>query len=431
MRRSSFAVAVALFVAGATFAPAQIRQTGRVITPSSNIASLTDAGQQSNTNIEILSVDFTGAPQTVGPPFSGYFYNTPASLACVYNLVPSYFSPQCNPNSSLPNVTGGSKAIGIVDAYDNPNAFADLQAFSTQFGLTPITPSSFQVVYAPKGATPFGTCNGPATKPPTDPGGGGWEIEESLDVQYAHGMAPGATLYLVEAQSNSFADLYCAVSVANSLVASAGGGEISMSWGSGEFSSEVSIDKVFTTPGVVYFASTGDGPGTSYPSSSPNVVAVGGTTLSRNAVSGSFENENVWQDTGGGPSRYEKVPLYQQGIVTVRSTPDVAADANPSTGVWVLDNFSGAGTPCPGPSACWYVVGGTSLSSPLWAGIVNASQTFAASTNAEQIELYGNRSTSFTDITLGSCGVYGGFFAGLGWDYCSGNGSPNGYQRSR
>src|SRR5262249_1374689 len=146
-----------------------------VITPSSNIASVTNAGQQFNTNVEVLSVDFTGAPQTVGPPFSGLFYNTPASLACVYNLVPSYFSPQCNPNSAIPNVTGGSKAIAIVDAYDNPNAFTDLQAFSTQFGLTPITSSSFQVVYAPHGAFPPGACTGPATKPPTDPTGG-WEI---------------------------------------------------------------------------------------------------------------------------------------------------------------------------------------------------------------------------------------------------------------
>jgi subtilase family serine protease len=203
-----------------------------------------------------------------------------------------------------------------------------------------------------------------------------------------------------------------------------------MSWGGGEFSSEALGDPVFTTPGVVYFASSGDSAGTSYPASSPNVVVVGGTTLSRNPVSGSFENENVWQNTGGGPSLYEAAPLYQKGLVTVRSTPDVAADANPSTGVWVLDNFSGTGTPCTSGGPCWYIVGGTSLSSPLWAGIVNASQSFLASSNAELIKLYGTP-PSFTDITLGSCGRYGGFFAGLGWDYCSGNGSPNGYQRSR
>ena len=317
------------------------------------------------------------------------------------------------------------KAIAIVDAYDNPNAATDLQTFSTQFGLPAITPSSFQVVYAPHGASPPGSCTGPATKPVTDPTGG-WEVEESLDVQYAHGMAPAATLYLVEAQTNSLLDLFCAVSVANSLVASASGGEVSMSWGTGEFSGETSGDSVFTTPGIVYFASTGDSAGVEYPSSSPNVVAVGGTSLSRDRVSGNFVGENVWQSTGGGPSAFEPTPGYQAGIVTRRSTPDVVAVANPNSGVWVLDNFmppSGCG------AQCWYIVGGTSLSSPLWAGIVNASNTFAASSNAQLYQLYGASPTSLTDITLGSCGVYVGYFAAPGWDYCSGNGSPKGYLR--
>ena len=86
-------------------------------------------------------------------------------------------------------------------------------------------------------------------------------------------MAPSATLYLVEAQSNSFRNLLCAVTVASNLVAAAGGGEVSMSWGSGEFPAETSFDSVFTTPNVVYFASSGDGPGVSYPSASPNVVS--------------------------------------------------------------------------------------------------------------------------------------------------------------
>ena len=112
----------------------------------------------------------------------------------------------------------------------------------------------------------------------------------------------------------------------------------------------------------------------------------------------------------------------------MRGTPDVAAAANPSTGVWVLDNFSGAETPCTGPP-CWYIVGGTSLSSPLWAGIVNASNTFAVSTYAQQLQIYGTDRTNFTDITLGTCGVYVGYMATQGWDFCSGNGSPKGYLR--
>ncbi len=151
------------------------------------------------------------------------------------------------------NPSGGSRAIAIVDAYDNPNAYVDLQNFSAQFGIAPITPSSFQVVYAPAGGATPGSCSGPATQPPSA-AAYGWDVEESLDVQYAHAMAPHARLYLVEAQSNYDTDLYCAVSVASTLVAAAGGGEVSISWGGGEYPGETSVDPVFTTPKVVYFA---------------------------------------------------------------------------------------------------------------------------------------------------------------------------------
>jgi subtilase family serine protease len=237
-------------------------------------------------------------------------------------------------------------------------------------------------------------------------------------------MAPYATLYLVEAQSNSLADLDCAVTVASSLVSGAGGGEVSMSWGSGEFSSETTMDSLFTTPNVVYFASAGDGPGALYPSASPNVVSVGGTSLSFNGSSSNFRFENTWQDTGGGPSSYEPRPSYQASITILvggaqRGTPDVAADANPYTGVWVLDTL--------GCSGCWYIVGGTSASSPMWAGIVNAAGSFSASTSAELAKLYADPSGDFTDITIGSCGPYMGQIAALGWDYCSGLGSPKTY----
>jgi kumamolisin len=433
MKRSTFVIAAVLFVSCVISASAQRTHAFRAITPRSSIAGPTDAGQVAHTNIEILSEAFSGAPQTVvGPPFPGLFFETPASLACIYNLVgPSAYSPQCNPNAPLTNAGGGSKAVAVVDAYDAPNAGTDLQAFSTQFGLPAITPASFAVVYAPHGTFPPGSCTGPATQPGTDPTGG-WELEESLAIEYVHGMAPGAKLYLVEAQSNSLLDLFCAVSVAGNLVASAGGGEVAMTFGSAEFPAETLFDPILTTPGVVYFASAGDSPGASYPAASPNVVAVGGTTLSRNPVSGSFLNENVWQSGGSGPSAFEALPGYQTSvpILKVRGTPDVAADANPNSGVFVLDDFNGTETPCPsGP--CWYIIGGTSLASPLWAGIVNASNTFAGSTNAEQIQLYESNSTYFNDITLGSCGMYMGYFATPGWDYCSGNGSPNGYMRSR
>jgi kumamolisin len=392
-----------------------------VTIPASSIANSLDAGVRAHTNIRILGSPgiFNGAPQTYGPPFSGYFYEDPASIACIYKLQRAV--PGCNPNVASSNPTGGARAIAIVDAYDDPNASADLAAFSTQFGVS--TPS-FTVVYAPPGGTTPGSCSGAATEPLVDPTGG-WEVEESLDIEYAHAMAPEATLYLVEAQSNYNTDLLCAVTVASNLVHAAGGGEVSMSWGEGEFLGETTIDPVFTTRNVVYFASTGDSPGTSWPSVSPNIVAVGGTSLDTNPITGNFISETVWQDAGGGPSAYESRPTYQNGIHYIvgsqRGVPDVAADANPYTGVWVLDTLVfGPGT--------WYIVGGTSVSSPTWAGIVNAAGSFSASTNVELTKLYRNRNQGFTDITLGSCGPYIGYFALFGWDFCTGLGSPESYK---
>jgi len=395
-----------------------------VTIPPSSIARASDAGKRAHTNIQIKasSKDFREAtPQAYGPPFAGYFYEDPASIACIYKLRTPVTG--CNPNVASLNPKGGGRAIAVVDAYDDPNAYADLADFSAQFGLTAITPTSFQVVFAPFGGASPGSCTGAATRPPSA-APTGWDVEESLDVQWAHAMAPAATLYLVEAQSNSLLDLFCAVTVASNLVHFAGGGEVSMSWGSGEFSGETAGDSVFTTSGVVYFASTGDSPGVSYPSASPNVVAVGGTTISRNPITGSFIRENVWQDTGGGPSAYESRPPYQDGISSIvgsqRGTPDIAADANPYTGVWVLDTL------VYGPGS-WFIVGGTSVAAPVWAGIVNAAGSFSPSSDAELTQLYGDTTLDFHDINLGSCGVYMGHFAAAGWDFCSGRGSPKSY----
>jgi subtilase family serine protease len=186
----------------------------QVVVPSSSIQRPEDVGQRAHTNVRWLAQ--LVAPEL--PPVSGLFYETPASLGCIYKLV-SPRVPGCNPNTVTSNPTGGSKAIAIVDAYDAPYAASDLQAFSTQFGL-PFSPSQFQVVYAS------------GSKPNYD---AGWEMEELLDIEWAHAMAPDANIYLVEAASNSFTDLMTAVGVANTLLTAAGGGEVSMSWGGLEF----------------------------------------------------------------------------------------------------------------------------------------------------------------------------------------------------
>jgi kumamolisin len=385
---------------------------GHTVTPESSLEQPEHVGLRAHTNFKMF-VPAAGmaarqdspeaVPQAGGPPFHGYFYETPASLACVYKLVPSQ-DTDCNPNNpNLAPPLGGSRAIAIVDAYHYPTAASDLVRFSAQFGLPP---ANLQVVFA----------NGRQPKVNAD-----WNIEAGLDIQWAHAMAPNAKIYLVEAASSSFTDLLNAVSVANALVKSAGGGEVSMSWGGSEFTAETFYDSYFTQSGVVYFASSGDSPGVIWPSVSRNVVSVGGTSISRNSTTGAFQQELAWQSGGGGPSLYEPLPSFQAGLVripqTSRATPDVSADADPSTGVWVY------------ASPYWYVVGGTSVAAPVWAGIVNSAGSFSSASQNELATLYANRGnkSDFTNILLGSCGPNQGYLAAPGWDFCTGIGSPIGY----
>jgi kumamolisin len=389
-----------------------------VTVPPSSVAKPGEAGIAAHTNVRFVGAHgMSSAPQTSGPPFPGYFYETPASLACIYGL--QFAFAGCNPNVVNANPVGGSKTIAIVDAYDySAVAVSDLSEFTTQFGVEPVTSHSFEIVYAPSGGAAPGSCVGAATQPPSA-SGTGWDLEEALDIEYAHSMAPQAKLYLVEAQSNLDTDLFCAVSVANALMAE-GGGMISMSWGGAEWSTESSYDPVFSARNVVYFAATGDSPGTIYPSVSPFVVSAGGTTLSTNGNTGAFEFENSWQDAGGGPASFESRPSYQNGIAyivgTQRGVPDVAAVANPNTGVWVYNSTME-------PPFVWWIVGGTSVAAQTWAGIANSTRRFASSSFAELTNMY-SHPFGENDITYGTCGVYIAYFAGPGWDFCTGLGSP-------
>jgi subtilase family serine protease len=389
----------------------------QVLTPNSGVLKPEDKGLRARTHYRILvpaggyeklnaQIDANSKPFG-GPPYTGYGYETPASLACIYHLV----SPAtgCNPNTFNTNSTGGSKAIALVDAYHYPYAEADLTLFSTQFGLPA---PNLTVVYAS------------GSQPPEDPWG--WEVEEALDIQWAHAMAPNAKLYLVEANSNSLADLFLAIDKASALVAAAGGGEVSMSWGSEEFSTEASYDSHFAKANVVYLASAGDSPGTEYPCVSSKVVCVGGTTLRRNPSTNNFLAEVAWEDTGGGVSAYISKPSYQAGItsITNRGVPDVALAADPNSGAWIHYTPSDGSA---GPA--WYIVGGTSWASPSFAGIVNLAGKFYASSTAELTTIYsGIGSANFSDITAGWCGPIAGWSAVAGWDPCTGVGSNLGTQ---
>lgn len=407
-----FSMAASVFVAGVAQA-AEPHDRGMVYTPDSSIEKVEDVGQRAHTHLHILSFRAgLGKPseavaKPAAAPFPGYYYETPASLGCVYRIV-STVVPGCNPNQVSANPSGGASAIAIIDAYDTPTAAQDLAIFSRQFGLPP---ANFVTVYA----------NG--VKPPMD-STYGWEIETALDIEWAHAMAPNAKIVLVEAASNSFRDLFKAVGVASNLLKPYAG-EVSMSWGSSEFAGEGYYDQYLTTPNVVYVASAGDSAGVSYPSSSPYVVSAGGTTLHRDSGTGAFLYESAWQSTGGGASAYEARPSYQTGVSTtvgsMRGTPDIAFDADPASGVWVYSSVTGT------PS--WYVVGGTSLAAPALAGIINAASAvrkqFSASSGAELGIAYGNlgQSADFTDVISGYCGPYNGYSSGAGWDFCTGIGS--------
>ena len=223
---------------------------------------------------------------------------------------------------------GAGQIIGIVDAYDDANAESDLAVFNAQYNLPPCTSSNgcFRKIYGGS-KRPVANAN--------------WALEISLDVQWAHAIAPKATILLVESTTNSLADLLAGVDAA----VRGGASVVSMSWTVGEFSSESRQDNHFVSSGVTFLAASGDaGSGAAYPASSPDVVGVGGTALTLDD-SGNYLSEVAWSGSGGGTSAYEREPLYQSllGIPNnargYRGAPDVSYNANPATGFAVYDSI--------------------------------------------------------------------------------------------
>jgi CARDB len=316
---------------------------------------------------------------------------------------------------------GTGQTIAIIDAYDDPTALVDLQHFDAQFGLP--DPPSFTKVNE----------HGGATLPGTDPDGplsvtghNSWELEESLDIEWSHVIAPQANIVLVECDSASSFDLILTgVATAETL---SGVSAISMSFGGPEFAGENGIDPVFNTPvghnGVSFFASTGDGgsPG-GFPAFSQNVLAAGGTSLQ---VSGnSYVSESGWSSSGGGISNGDETqPSYQSPFFnsSQRTIPDVSMDSNPFTGVPVYDSYDL-------PTNSWIQLGGTSLATPMWAGliaVVNQGRVINGLTPLDGPSqtlplIYGLPSSDFNDIVAGN---NGGFSAAIGYDLVTGRGTP-------
>ncbi|TML19023.1 MAG: hypothetical protein E6G32_13120 [Actinobacteria bacterium] len=306
---------------------------------------------------------------------------SPVTIKAAYNF----------PTAGTP---GAGKRIAIVDAYDDPNAESDLNVFSSQYGLPACTTANgcFQKV----------NQTGGTSYPRKD---AGWALEISLDVQWAHAIAPGAKILLVEATTNSFANLLAAEDYAKTHAQ-----YVSNSWGASEFNGEAGYDSHFAQTGVSFFVSSGDaGLPAEYPSASPNVISVGGTTL--HFSGGNFSSETGWSGSGGGCSAYETKPSTQStGSVNcngMRATPDVSLDADPASGVSVYDSVRYQG------QMGWFTVGGTSASSPMW-----AARSADAGTVVDSGYVYGN-SISFRDITSGNNGAS----ALPGFDLVTGRGS--------
>jgi subtilase family serine protease len=335
--------------------------------------------------------DAGGKPQVTPGP-AGY---GPSDLQSAYNLTSAAAS------------AGGSQTIAIVDAYDDPSAEADMGVYRSQYGLPACTTANgcFRKV----------NQSGGTTAPAAD---GGWSQEISLDLDMASALCPNCKVLLVEASSNSFANLSAAVDRAAAM----GATQISNSYGGSEYLGEATDQSHYNHPGIDITVSSGDnGYGVEFPAASQYVTAVGGTTLGRAATTRGW-SESVWSGAGSGCSSYIAKPSWQtDGGCAKRTVADVAADADPNTGVAVYDSYAYQGT------SGWLVFGGTSAAAPIVAAVDALSGGRSPGTQYGSFP-YSNRGF-FWDVTSGSNGVCLTAYLcnGVsGYDGPTGIGTPNG-----
>lgn len=204
------------------------------------------------------------------------------------------------------------------------------------------------------------------------------------------------------------------------------------SWGGSEWSTETSEDWRFNQSKVVFFGAAGDVEGTEYPAVSPNVVAVGGTTVTRSPYTLDFEQETTWEGGPGGVSLFEPLTAFQKRLASElpgRGIPDVAADSNPRTGAWICDSYENTYS---GVLEPWNIVGGTSVAAPFWAGIVHQGGSLAASSAAKLTLIYNTAATpsaysrDFRDISYATCGYYERLVCAEGLGSVYGNGASMG-----
>jgi subtilase family serine protease len=313
----------------------------------------------------------------------------------------------------LPSGTAGSgETVAVVDAYDDPDAASDLATYRSDWGLPACGTGCFQKVNE----------NGQTSPLPSAAGSTGWDVEESLDIDMASAICPLCHIILVEASSPDTADLGAGVNAAVSL----GAHFVSNSYGGSESSSDNTYDTdYYNHPGVAVTASAGDGGyGVSYPAASPDVTSVGGTTLSTASNSRGW-TETVWgsssggEGTGSGCSADSSKPSWQTDTGCTRRTDnDVAAVADPNTGLAVYDTYSEGG---------WLEVGGTSASSPMIASTFALAGTPASGTYPSSY-IYKHTASLF-DVTSGADGSCSPAYlctGEVGYDGPTGWGTPDG-----
>jgi hypothetical protein len=336
-------------------------------------------------------VSHLGASPDSPPPGYG-----PASLRSAYGLAGAAAS------------SGNGRTVALVDAFDDPDAQSDLAIYRSQFGLPSCTTANgcFRKLNQAGAASPL----------PAAAGSNGWATEESLDLDMVSAICPKCHIMLVEADSAQLSDLGAAVDTAVSL----GARYVSNSYAAPESAGDSTFEADFHHPGVALTASAGDdGFGVNYPASSRYVTAVGGTTLTTASGTARGWKETVWAGTGSGCSTREPRPAWQAGSCSRRTVADVAADANPATGVAVYVTYPSL----PG----WTVLGGTSVSSP----VIAATYALAGLPGRGDVPAwypYRHRS-QLNDVTSGSNGSCSRAYlchGEHGYDGPTGLGTPHG-----
>jgi subtilase family serine protease len=424
------------FAGGAAFVPAISTAVGHM-TPSVGVSphfKVAHKTAQSGSSSPLFNCQI---------PANGFPCYGPQQIRAAYNI------------QSLLNagITGKHRTIVIIDAFGNPYIQSDLSTFDSTFGLPDPT---LNIIY-PDGQTPFDINNADMV---------GWSGEISLDVEWAHAVAPDATIDLVLSKSDQDSDIYSATKfvVDHNL-----GDVISQSFGEGETCASTSTlnnaqflkqqDQLFKQAkdeGITVLASSGDngdaqpdcnGDGgffisVSSPASDPFVTAVGGTNLTADLSTGAYQSEQAWGDgfgeSGGGFSTVYKSPGYQEhvpGITATRGVPDVSYNAGVFGGVlthWGVGNIVDAGL-SPTDPTIFFIFGGTSAGSPQWAGITAlADQAAGRRLGFLNNAIYSigkshdGYAQSFHDITVGNNDEFGTgvYFTSTGWDAVTGWGTP-------